>query len=63
MFEVIGNHTKATVYADTFEQEMVNQLYGICNHPIFDGSRISIMPDCHSGKGCVVGFTAELPKN
>jgi len=21
------------------------------------------MPDCHAGAGCVVGFTAELPKN
>lgn len=63
MLNIMGQYTSASVYADTTEQEMVSQLYRVCNHPIFKDSRIAIMPDCHAGKGCVVGFTAELPKN
>lgn len=63
MFDIIGKYTKASIFADTYEPEMINQIYGLCNHPIFEGSRVSIMPDCHAGAGCVVGFTAELPKN
>lgn len=63
MFDIVGKYTKASIFADTYEPEMINQIYGLCNHPIFEGSRVSIMPDCHAGAGCVVGFTAELPKN
>lgn len=63
MFDIVGKYTKASIFADTYEHEMINQIYGLCNHPIFEDSRISIMPDCHAGAGCVVGFTAELPKN
>lgn len=63
MLNITGQYTSASVYADTTEQEMVSQLYHVCNHPIFKDSHIAIMPDCHAGKGCVVGFTAELPKN
>ncbi len=31
-----------------------------CNQEIFKDSRIRIMPDVHAGKGCVIGYTANL---
>lgn len=34
------------------------QIEAISNHPAFANETIRIMPDGHSGKGCVVGFTS-----
>ena len=48
------------IYAKTLEQEAVSQIYRIAAQPHFSGSKIRIMPDAHAGKGCVVGFTADL---
>lgn len=33
---------------------------GLMNLEAFAGARIRIMPDCHAGAGCVIGFTADL---
>jgi len=32
----------------------------VLNHEMFENAKIRIMPDCHSGKGCVIGFTAPI---
>ncbi|MCQ2210093.1 MAG: RtcB family protein [Paludibacteraceae bacterium] len=63
MLEIVGKYTKANVYADTIENECISQLYSLCNHPVFKDCNVAIMPDCHAGAGCVVGFTSQLPKN
>jgi hypothetical protein len=34
MFDIVGKYTKASIFADTYENEMISQLYNICNHPI-----------------------------
>ena len=39
------------------ENETISQIYSFLNHPAFENSHIAIMPDCHAGKGAVVGFT------
>ena len=44
---------------DEVEEECLRQLYNMVNHVAFDGS-VRIMPDCHSGKGAVIGFCMPL---
>lgn len=62
MFVIQGKYTTAKVYAQEVEQEAISQITSICNHPAFADSHIAIMPDVHSGKGCVIGFTAPVKK-
>lgn len=63
MFELKGKYASAVIYADQIENEAMSQIVNICNQPMFEGSSIRIMPDCHSGKGSVIGFTARLAKD
>ena len=55
--EIIGERNTAVVYGEIIDECAVSQIEEICNHPAFENSRIRIMPDCHAGKGCVIGFT------
>lgn len=45
------------IYAETIEQEAISQIYEMSNSPIGKNANIRIMPDCHAGKGCVIGTT------
>ena len=44
-------------FATTIDGKAINQVYELANTPAFKDSKIRIMPDCHPGEGCVVGFT------
>lgn len=48
------------VFAKTVEQEVFDQLDQLMSVDVFKDSKVRIMPDTHSGKGCVIGFTADL---
>ena len=63
MLEVNGKYTQARIYAKTIEDGVIEQVQSITNHPIFKGCSVAIQADCHVGKGCVIGFTSEMPKN
>lgn len=56
MFEIPGKYTSATVMVDSVDQETMKQITAMVNHPAFTGP-VRIMPDCHAGKGSVIGFT------
>lgn len=58
MFEIRGKYTSAKIFTDNIDQESISQIYNICNMEIFKDQKIRIMPDCHAGAGCVVGFTS-----
>lgn len=58
--EIQGKYNSAVVMTDQIEDECVGQLVTLCSQEIFKDSKIRIMPDCHAGKGCVVGFTASI---
>ena len=60
MFELYGRYTNATIFAEEIEKEAVSQIQGLCNHPAFEGAKISIMSDAHAGSGCTIGTTALL---
>lgn len=46
------------IFTDNIEQVALGQLRALDNTKIFEGQPIRIMPDCHAGSGCVIGFTA-----
>lgn len=55
-----GRYCEATIYTDNVEQEAVAQIIQLCNQPFTQGTSIKVMPDTHSGKGCVIGLTMTL---
>lgn len=63
MYEVNGKYTSAKIFTEVEDTDVTEQTLAICNHPIFKDCEVRIMPDCHKGKGCTIGFTAEMPKN
>lgn len=60
MIELKGKYNTARVYTDKLEPEVVSQVIELCNQEFCKDSNIAIMPDTHAGKGCVIGFTADL---
>lgn len=61
MIEIKGNACKdVKIFTDNVETEAMSLIYSIANHPVFNDSKIRIMPDTHAGKGIVIGFTAPL---
>ena len=48
------------VFAKTVEQEVYDQLHQLMSVDVFKNAKVRIMPDTHAGKGCVIGFTANL---
>ncbi|WP_047810048.1 RNA-splicing ligase RtcB [Desulfosporosinus acididurans] len=60
MIELNGKYNSAKVYTDKLEPEVAAQVMELCNQEFCKDSKIAIMPDTHAGKGCVIGFTADL---
>jgi RNA-splicing ligase RtcB len=60
MIELQGKCSTAKVFTDNIDQETISQIILLCSQDFTKNSKIRIMPDCHAGKGCVVGFTADL---
>lgn len=48
------------IFTDLIEDEAVNQIHTLMEQPAFSDCKVRIMPDVHAGKGCVIGFTADL---
>lgn len=48
------------IFTDNIEQEAVNQINLLLEQEPFKDCKVRIMPDVHAGKGCVIGFTANL---
>ena len=63
MFTVGDDSHEAIVYIDkdNVDVETVKQIENISSHPSVRKARI--MPDCHKGNGCCVGFTCELTQS
>jgi len=55
--EITGLHATARVFAAELESSAQGQIRTLCDQTFTAGSRIRVMPDCHAGKGCVVGLT------
>lgn len=48
------------IFTDNIEQEAVDQIDLLLVQEPFKDCKVRIMPDVHAGKGCVIGFTADL---
>ena len=48
------------IFTNDIEQEAVNQIDELLEQEPFKNCKVRIMPDVHAGKGCVIGFTADL---
>lgn len=59
MIELPGKYTTARVMIDDVEAETQHQIHNFINNETFTNP-VAIMPDCHAGKGAVIGFTMEL---
>lgn len=58
MLRLKGKYCKdCIVFTDNVEQEALSIIYYFLDNPMFDGTKIRIMPDVHAGKDIVVGFT------
>ncbi len=59
MFTIKGKYTNALITIDNIEPDCLGQIVLMVNNEAFT-KPISIMPDTHSGKGSVIGFTMEM---
>ena len=57
MIEITGAYANAIVYTDEIEASAAGQIQALCDQPFAAGSKIRIMPDVHTGKGCTIGTT------
>lgn len=62
MIKVKGAYTSAKVFATNVEAGALAQIEELCNQEFALNSKIRIMPDVHSGKGCVIGLTMTYDK-
>lgn len=60
MLEIKGMVNTALCYARVVEDEAIEQIRRMCDYEFTEGSKIRIMPDVHSGKGCTIGTTMTI---
>ena len=60
MIELKGKYNSAKIFTDNVENTAVTQIYNMLNLEFIKDSIIRIMPDVHSGKGCMVGTTMTI---
>lgn len=57
---ISGKYNSAKVFTDRIDDTCIGQIQGLLDQEAFQEAQIRIMPDCHAGAGCVIGFTADL---
>ena len=57
MLEIKGKLNTAICYAKVIEEDAIEQIKRMCDYEFTEGSKVRIMPDVHSGKGCTIGTT------
>ena len=55
-----GMYNSAKVFTDNIEDGCIEQIKTLLDQEAFKDAKVRIMPDCHAGAGCVIGFTANL---
>lgn len=48
------------IFTDNIEENALEQIKTLLSIDVFSDKKIRIMPDVHSGAGCVIGFTGNL---
>ncbi len=52
-----------TLYGIEIEQEAISQILELSKCRAFEKQNIAIMPDCHTGVACCIGFTSTIDLN
>lgn len=60
MIEIKGTYNTAIVYQSEIDEATQMQLQTLVNQPFVENETIRVMPDCHAGAGCVIGFTQTI---
>jgi tRNA-splicing ligase RtcB len=60
MITINGKYNHANVMIDAIDETTREQIQSFADHPNMAEGNIVVMPDCHAGKGAVVGFTMPL---
>lgn len=60
MFIIKGQFNEAKVFAKVLEEEAIKQIKELCNQEFVKNNKIRIMPDAHTGAGCVIGTTMTI---
>ena len=58
--KIRGKYNTCEVFTDNIDNETISQIISLLNMPYMKGEIVRIMPDCHAGKGCVIGTTMTL---
>lgn len=61
IMEVVeGRYNSAKVFTNVLDENCIDQIKGLLDLEAFRETQVRIMPDCHAGSSCVIGFTADL---
>ncbi len=60
MIEITGKYNTAKCFATTVEDVALEQIKAVCDTDAFSSSKLRIMPDVHTGKGCTIGTTMTI---
>ena len=60
MRTITGEYGTAKIFTDLVEDSAVDQVKTLMDQEFVDGCRVRMMPDIHSGTGCVIGTTMEI---
>lgn len=63
MIEITGKYNTAKILVSDWtklEEACHKQILNLLNQKFAEGANIAIMPDTHSGAGCVIGFTQTI---
>ncbi len=55
-----GKYNSAVVYTDNVDHACLDQLKNLLDCSAFADVTVRVMPDCHAGAGCVVGYTQTI---
>ena len=60
MKEITGKYGTAKIFTELVEDAAIVQVRTLMNQEFVEGCRVRMMPDIHSGAGCVIGTTMEI---
>ena len=55
-----GKYNTAIIYTERIEESAIRQIQAMCDSPVFEGTKLRMMPDVHTGKSCTIGTTMEI---
>lgn len=60
MIKIKGKYNTAIIYQSQIDEATQAQLQTLVDQPFVENETIRVMPDCHAGTGCVIGFTQTI---